>query len=74
MVGSDMGPLNGFLVFLIAILIFVLIVIARGVRTVPQGYQWTVERFGRYHRQDRSQDQRAGNGAGNSGAERHHQG
>jgi regulator of protease activity HflC (stomatin/prohibitin superfamily) len=43
-----MGPLNGFLVFLIAILIFVLIVIARGVRTVPQGFQWTVERFGRY--------------------------
>jgi len=29
-------------------LVIVLAVIARGVRTVPQGYQWTVERFGRY--------------------------
>ena len=25
-----------------------LAVVARGVRTVPQGYEWTVERFGRY--------------------------
>jgi regulator of protease activity HflC (stomatin/prohibitin superfamily) len=40
--------LSGFIVFLIAALILVLVVIARGVRTVPQGYQWTVERFGRY--------------------------
>ncbi|HUB11263.1 MAG TPA: SPFH domain-containing protein [Acetobacteraceae bacterium] len=26
----------------------VLVIISRGVRTIPQGYQWTVERFGRY--------------------------
>ena len=36
------------LIFLIAVVVVVLGIIARGVRTVPQGYQWTVERFGRY--------------------------
>jgi regulator of protease activity HflC (stomatin/prohibitin superfamily) len=43
-----METLSGLIVFLIAALVFVVVVIARGVRTVPQGYQWTVERFGRY--------------------------
>ena len=38
----------GLLIFLIVVAIIVLAVIARAVRTVPQGYQWTVERFGRY--------------------------
>ena len=33
----------------IPILIFVaLVIVAAGVKIVPQGYQWTVERFGRY--------------------------
>jgi regulator of protease activity HflC (stomatin/prohibitin superfamily) len=45
---NPMETLSGFIVFLIAVLLFVLVVIARGVRTVPQGFQWTVERFGRY--------------------------
>jgi regulator of protease activity HflC (stomatin/prohibitin superfamily) len=36
------------LVFLVALLVLTLVVIAAGVKTVPQGYQWTVERFGRY--------------------------
>ena len=40
--------MNGLLIFLTVLAIIVLAVIARGVRTVPQGYQWTVERFGRY--------------------------
>jgi regulator of protease activity HflC (stomatin/prohibitin superfamily) len=40
--------MNGLLIFLAVVAIVVLAVIARGVRTVPQGYQWTVERFGRY--------------------------
>ena len=40
--------MNGLLIFLFVLAIIVLAVIARGVRTVPQGYQWTVERFGRY--------------------------
>lgn len=43
-----MEILSGFFLFLLVILVLVLIVISRGVRTVPQGYQWTVERFGRY--------------------------
>ena len=43
-----MEALNGFFVFLLFVLVVVLVVIARGVRTVPQGYQWTIERFGRY--------------------------
>lgn len=39
---------NGVLIFLAVVAVVVLAVIARGVRTVPQGSQWTVERFGRY--------------------------
>src|SRR5437870_11694858 len=42
--------MSGFLIFLIVLAVIILSVIARGVRTVPQGYQWTVERFGRYRR------------------------
>jgi regulator of protease activity HflC (stomatin/prohibitin superfamily) len=40
--------MSGLLIFLSVLAIIVLAVISRGVRTVPQGYQWTVERFGRY--------------------------
>jgi regulator of protease activity HflC (stomatin/prohibitin superfamily) len=43
-----MEMFSGFLIFLIALLIVVVVIISRGVRTVPQGNQWTVERFGRY--------------------------
>jgi regulator of protease activity HflC (stomatin/prohibitin superfamily) len=41
-------PMNGLLIFLAVLVIVVIAVVSRGVRTVPQGYQWTVERFGRY--------------------------
>jgi regulator of protease activity HflC (stomatin/prohibitin superfamily) len=40
--------MSGLLIFLIVVAVIVLAIIARGVRTVPQGNQWTVERFGRY--------------------------
>ncbi|HEX3954012.1 MAG TPA: SPFH domain-containing protein [Stellaceae bacterium] len=40
--------MQGFLIFLIVLVVVALAVISRGVRTVPQGNQWTVERFGRY--------------------------
>jgi regulator of protease activity HflC (stomatin/prohibitin superfamily) len=40
--------MSGLMIVVIVIAILVLAVISRGVRTVPQGYQWTVERFGRY--------------------------
>jgi regulator of protease activity HflC (stomatin/prohibitin superfamily) len=43
-----MGVLSGFFIFLVVVVIVALTIVARGVRTVPQGYQWTVERFGRY--------------------------
>lgn len=43
-----MEIVNGFFLFLVAVLIIIVAIIARGVRTVPQGNQWTVERFGRY--------------------------
>jgi regulator of protease activity HflC (stomatin/prohibitin superfamily) len=43
-----MEILSGFFIFLLVVLFVVIVVISRGVRTVPQGYQWTVERFGRY--------------------------
>jgi regulator of protease activity HflC (stomatin/prohibitin superfamily) len=43
-----MEIVSGFLLFVIVFAIVVLVIISRGVRTVPQGYQWTVERFGRY--------------------------
>ena len=39
---------DGILIFLGVVAVIVLAVVARGVRTVPQGYEWTVERFGRY--------------------------
>jgi regulator of protease activity HflC (stomatin/prohibitin superfamily) len=40
--------MSGLLIFLIVLAVIVLATILRGVRTVPQGSQWTVERFGRY--------------------------
>jgi regulator of protease activity HflC (stomatin/prohibitin superfamily) len=43
-----MDILSGFSIFLLVVLLIVIAAIGRGVRTVPQGYQWTVERFGRY--------------------------
>jgi regulator of protease activity HflC (stomatin/prohibitin superfamily) len=43
-----MEILTGFFVFIVVMLIIVISIISRGVRVVPQGSQWTVERFGRY--------------------------
>src|SRR3712207_890095 len=40
----------GFDVFVVAFVILVIVTIALGVRIVPQGYAYTVERFGRYSR------------------------
>jgi regulator of protease activity HflC (stomatin/prohibitin superfamily) len=38
----------GVLIFLAVLVVITVTIIARGMRTVPQGFQWTVERFGRY--------------------------
>ena len=42
--------LSGFDIVVVAAVALVILTIALGVRTVPQGYNYTVERFGRYSR------------------------
>lgn len=41
---------TGFDIVVIALVIFVILVLFAGVKTVPQGYRYTMERFGRYTR------------------------
>ncbi|KPF67377.1 hypothetical protein IP69_13620 [Bosea sp. AAP35] len=45
-----MNTLSGFSIFVIVLVMLVVITIAFLVKTVPQGYNYTVERFGRYSR------------------------
>src|SRR3990170_8288623 len=45
-----MVPMFGFDIFVIALLVLFVSVIGAGVKIVPQGYNYTVERFGRYTR------------------------
>ena len=42
--------LDGFSIFAIALVLLVILTLFAGVKTVPQGYNWTVERFGKYTR------------------------
>ena len=42
--------LGGFDIFTIVIVLLAVLTLYLGVKTVPQGYNWTVERFGRYTR------------------------
>ncbi len=42
--------LSGFALFVIVLVVFALVLVVLGVKTVPQGQEWTVERFGRYTR------------------------
>jgi len=42
--------LSGFSVFSIVVVVLALLTLFAGVKTVTQGYNWTVERFGRYTR------------------------
>ena len=39
---------DGSVIFVVALIILALILIAKGVRSVPQSEEWVVERFGRY--------------------------
>ena len=41
---------SGFLIFVIAVVVFAIIIIWAGIKQVPQAQEWTVERFGRYTR------------------------
>lgn len=45
----DFAP-SGFLVFVIAVVVFAIITIWAGIKQVPQAQEWAVERFGRYTR------------------------
>ena len=42
--------MSGFDLFVVVLVLLVIVTIALGVRTVPQGYNSTIERFGRYAR------------------------
>jgi hypothetical protein len=42
--------MDGFFIFLLFLVAATILTLAAGVKTVPQGFQWTVERFGRYHK------------------------
>src|SRR5689334_12505061 len=44
------GFMSGFEIFVIALALLVIITLFAGVKTVPQGYDWTIERFGKYTR------------------------
>ncbi|NMG32116.1 SPFH domain-containing protein [Aromatoleum evansii] len=41
--------MSGSLIFVVALLIFVVVTLAKGVRILPQGEEWIVERLGKYH-------------------------
>ena len=45
-----MQLLSGFSIFAIALLVLAVVLIVMGVKAVPQGWEYTVERFGRYVR------------------------
>jgi regulator of protease activity HflC (stomatin/prohibitin superfamily) len=42
------GNMSGFDVFAIVLALLVIVTLFSGVKTVPQGYDWTIERFGKY--------------------------
>src|SRR5260370_5490253 len=42
--------MTGFDIFAIALVLLVVVTLFAGVKTVPQGYDWTIERFGKYTR------------------------
>jgi regulator of protease activity HflC (stomatin/prohibitin superfamily) len=45
--GFDM---SGFSIFTIVLVLLVILTLFAGVKTVPQGFDWTIERFGKYTR------------------------
>ena len=42
--------MSGFDIFAIVFVLLVIVTLFAGVKTVPQGYDWTIERFGKYTR------------------------
>lgn len=45
-----MEMVSGFTIFAVVLVVFVVVTLIAGIKTVPQGYNYTVERFGRYSR------------------------
>jgi|TARA_R110002072_G_scaffold37226_12_gene109192 regulator of protease activity HflC (stomatin/prohibitin superfamily) len=43
-------PISGFSIFVIVLVVVAILIVSRGIRVIPQGSEWTVERFGRYTR------------------------
>ncbi len=41
---------SGYDIFVLIVVLLAILIVFLGVKTVPQGYNWTVERFGRYTR------------------------
>ncbi|NQU57474.1 MAG: SPFH/Band 7/PHB domain protein, partial [Rhodospirillales bacterium] len=46
----DASYFSDFSVFAIVFVVFALFMVFKGVKTVPQGYEFTIERFGKYTR------------------------
>jgi regulator of protease activity HflC (stomatin/prohibitin superfamily) len=44
------AALTGFSIFVLAVVVLAVVIIAMGIKSVPQGMEYTVERFGRYTR------------------------
>src|SRR3984957_8008012 len=44
------GFMTGFDIFAIALVLLVIFTLFAGIKTVPQGYDWTIERFGKFTR------------------------
>ena len=42
--------ISGFSIFAIAVVVFIIVTLLMGVRQIPQGYAYTVERFGKYYK------------------------
>ena len=42
--------MTGFDIFAIALVLLVIFTLFAGIKTVPQGYDWTIERFGKFTR------------------------
>jgi regulator of protease activity HflC (stomatin/prohibitin superfamily) len=45
-----MTTISGFGIFALAFVVFIIITLLMGVRQIPQGYAYTVERFGKYYK------------------------
>ena len=45
---ADVSTIGGSAIFVLIVVVLAVLLVFKGVKTVPQGYQYTVERFGRF--------------------------